>query len=53
MPAETPPSIFGDAHHFGLGTDAGSGAFGSGMPQTSPASSSTGFGCGDQADDAR
>ena len=44
MPRATPPSSLGDSHQTGLGTLAGSGAFGSGTPQTRPASSETGFG---------
>src|ERR1700747_2162302 len=44
MPRATPPSSLGDFHQTGLGTLAGSGAFGSGTPQTRPASSDTGFG---------
>ena len=44
MPRATPPSSLGDFHQTGLGTLAGSGAFGSCTPQTRPPSSDTGFG---------
>src|SRR5450756_2646418 len=43
-PSAPNPSSFGDCHHCGLGSFDRSGALGSGIPQTRPASSSIGLG---------